>query len=65
MSENPFWDLVQGKDIGCNVLYKDTEIIVFDDKYGVSGKLLFEIIDYYERELSIIISSNLIIILLN
>lgn len=36
-TENIFWDLVQGKDIGCTVLHRDTDFIVFDDKFPVSG----------------------------
>jgi len=35
-SENVFWALVQGKDIGCVVLSRDAEIIVLEDKYPCS-----------------------------
>ncbi|ELR24964.1 UBA/TSN domain containing protein [Acanthamoeba castellanii str. Neff] len=33
---NVFLDLVQGKDIGSRVCYRDEHIIVFNDKFGVS-----------------------------
>lgn len=36
MPDNIFLDLVNGKDIGAKVHYRDDQVLAFDDKFGVS-----------------------------
>jgi len=40
LPDNIFLELVNGKDIGAKVHYRDKEFIVFDDKFGVSSNHL-------------------------
>lgn len=36
LPDNVFLDLVNGKDVGAKVHYRDDDFVVFDDKFGVS-----------------------------
>jgi diadenosine tetraphosphate (Ap4A) HIT family hydrolase len=40
LPDNIFLELVKGKDIGAKVHFRDNEVIVFDDKFGVSDNHL-------------------------
>jgi len=47
--ENVFSDLIKGLDTGTNVVFRDSEYLVFDDKFGVSDNHL-DIIPIRELE---------------